>query len=380
MIDQTRGPERKVHVPKPSPRPESRYVYHWDRILGALAALGLLIGLTGFGIYSWLKPSVPPATVDFEGVDDPAGVVVGDARHFESADQEPSFSVPEPAPAAADRHAGPAVPESDRESHPALPDALQTSVSPEATLDGIPQQLAQEDVIVDPPSQAVAEAPPAELAETAPVQTFVDEQSAAPALTQEPVRDDVTEASTTPLSTVELGGEELRNRDQGLPGEARPEPSAAIAPDTPVEVRGESASAPGSGGDARVSDNLDEASGEGRLRPGSTSIVSPAVKRFVLAQTVTNNKPMGNLGDIVPNTRGIAEVSSFSEVIGLEGEVLEYRWLHEGEQVLKIRVPVGAERWRSHSTKKVYRKMNGAWRVELRDSSGNLLASIDFVF
>ena len=129
-----------------------------------------------------------------------------------------------------------------------------------------------------------------------------------------------------------------------------------------------------------MSDNLDEASGEGRLRPGSTSIVSPAVKRFVLAQTVTNNKPMGNLGDIVPNTRGIAEVSSFSEVIGLEGEVLEYRWLHEGEQVLKIRVPVGAERWRSHSTKKVYRKMNGAWRVELRDSSGNLLASIDFVF
>jgi hypothetical protein len=80
------------------------------------------------------------------------------------------------------------------------------------------------------------------------------------------------------------------------------------------------------------------------------------------------------------NANGVALVCSFSEVIGLGGEVLEYRWLHDGKQVLRIRVPVGAERWRSHAEKTIYKRMTGAWRVELRDSADRLLASADFVF
>jgi hypothetical protein len=99
-----------------------------------------------------------------------------------------------------------------------------------------------------------------------------------------------------------------------------------------------------------------------------------------LAPSVVNNEPAGELDEIRVDAKGFAPVSSFSEVTGLQGEVLQYRWYHEGTEVLRIRVPVRADRWRSHSTKRVYAGMRGAWRAELRDSAGSVLAHIDFVF
>jgi hypothetical protein len=124
----------------------------------------------------------------------------------------------------------------------------------------------------------------------------------------------------------------------------------------------------------------DEEDGKGRFRAARTAIASAAVKRFVLARSVEGNEPRGSLDDIVPDAKGVVEVSSFSEVMGLEGKVLEYRWLREGEQVLRIRVPVAAERWRSHASKRIYPSMKGDWRVELRDAEGNLLANAEFVY
>jgi hypothetical protein len=127
------------------------------------------------------------------------------------------------------------------------------------------------------------------------------------------------------------------------------------------------------------SNRAEEKNDKDRFRLPKTTITSPAVRRFLLAQSVINNEPYGVLDDISVNTEGLAVIASFSEVIGLEGEVLQYWWLHEGEEVLRIRVPVRANRWRSHSTNRVYAAMKGAWRAELRDSEGTLLASIEFV-
>jgi hypothetical protein len=117
---------------------------------------------------------------------------------------------------------------------------------------------------------------------------------------------------------------------------------------------------------------------EAFLRSPIISIASPAVRRFLLAKVVIGNEPKGDLDEVALNDDGYAAVSSFSEVVGQNGETLQYRWLHEGKEVLRIPVPVGANRWRSHSTKRIYAGMTGAWRVELLDSAGKLLASIDF--
>jgi len=121
-------------------------------------------------------------------------------------------------------------------------------------------------------------------------------------------------------------------------------------------------------------------SNQGLFRSTNTSIASPAVKRFLLAKDVIRNEPQGDIGDTALNAAGYVAVSSFSEVTDQQGETLQYCWLHNGKEVLRLRVPVGSNRWRSHSTKRIYAGMKGSWRAELRNSAGELLASIDFTF
>lgn len=388
MIDQPDKRKSYVQATKPVARaePKSQYIYHWDRIIGALAVFGLLIGLIGFGLYTWLRPSLPPASVGLEKAQGQEETLVEAAPQSGGAVQESLPPLRAPAIVAGDRQTGPAVPAKDILSPGAVSDPPQSRFPPELELQSTPQQPAGEYAAVDLPRLAADEAlpykPPAPPAvvDTAPAQIPVDEEDALPSRTQEIGREKVADGAAALTPAAESDGGEQPNMGREPLGEDRPESSAAVAPDTPVGVGSESASEPGPGVDRAVADNLNETSEEGHLRSGTTSVASPVVKRFVLAQSVANNEPKGNLGDILPNSRGYAEVYSYSEVIGLEGEVLEYRWLHEGEQVLKIRVPVGAERWRSHSTKRIYQRMTGAWRAELRDSAGNLLASIDFVY
>jgi hypothetical protein len=109
------------------------------------------------------------------------------------------------------------------------------------------------------------------------------------------------------------------------------------------------------------------------------SIVSEAVQRFALVPSVVDNEPRGSLEEIRPDAGGIARVAAFSEVRGFGGATLHYVWFHQGREVARVRVPVRAGRWRSHSTKRVGVDEMGEWRVELQDPGGAVLARIDFL-
>ena len=190
----------------------------------------------------------------------------------------------------------------------------------------------------------------------------------------------VAEAVAAQAPVSQLREEEPGVGERGPIGGDRSESSSEGDADTPVMAAKAPAPKTQPGETGAVTDAPDELSGKGHLRSLSTAISSTAVKRFVLAQSVAGNEPKGRIEDITLRSKGVAPVYLFSEVIGLEGEVLEYHWLHEGKEVMRIPVPVAAERWRSHSTKRIYQRMTGTWRVELRDSGGTLLASAGFVF
>jgi hypothetical protein len=110
------------------------------------------------------------------------------------------------------------------------------------------------------------------------------------------------------------------------------------------------------------------------------NLLSPVVKRFVLAKSVVNKKPIGEIHEIRPDARGAAAVYAFSDVVGMRGTVVDYHWILNGKRVAKVRVKVGANRWRSHSSKVISERMQGSWRVELRDAQNQLFASAEFVY
>lgn len=384
MVDETRNREVAVKITSPKARAEAprQYVYHWDRIIGALAAFVLLIGLVGYGLQAWLRPSLPPASTEIEELEGHEKAAEHATQPSEGADKGPISPPSEPTPRIAPAHQQTAAdsPATNGDSPTGDSDSAHPPAQPGPIITGPPGQAAGEAVELDPPRLPEADPLPEKIAEQAPTQALVDEDSAEPALTQIPAREEVAEPVTTQTPDSESGEAEQPVTAHEPPIEAPRESSADDAADTPAEADEKPAPDTEPGEAEALAEEQEDEDDEGHFRSRSTSISSPAVKRFVLAPSVSNNEPKGSLDKMPVDARGGAEVAAFSEVNGLKGEVLEYRWLHEGKQVLRIRVSVGAKRWRSHSTKRIYEKMKGSWRVELRDSAGNLLANTDFVF
>ena len=77
---------------------KTEFIYHWNRIIGALAVLVLLIGLSGFGLYAWLSsPSAPSMDAGFDEVGAPV-------PRLEVASEPGGPGAGEPAPADSRAH------------------------------------------------------------------------------------------------------------------------------------------------------------------------------------------------------------------------------------------------------------------------------------
>ena len=381
MVDHP--PERQIKIKIAHPEahreePVQEYVYHWERIIGALAALLLVLGALGYGLYAWRTPSTLPAEAEIQDRHMPEEMVVaGPPQPTQSADA--AASLPPERLSAMVQAGSPVETQSvDITDAPVRkkPDAMR---SPPESLSGLQPEhspIAPGEITPPPPAKipdssggiaerkAVERAPPPDVATKTTMPPTV-RQEAAPAVTAK-------------MSASQSSGAAPRRTERELLSEPVSEPSAADTSEIPPGEATELASEPESSDVVADSSASEHRGDEVLLRSPNTSIASPAVKRFLLAKDIVGNEPEGDIGDIALNDDGYAAVSSFSEVIDQTGETLQYRWLHEGKEVLRIRVPVGSNRWRSHSTKRIFAGMKGGWRAELRNSAGELLASIDF--
>jgi hypothetical protein len=99
--------------------------------------------------------------------------------------------------------------------------------------------------------------------------------------------------------------------------------------------------------------------------PSATAVVCTGVKDRV-AQGASTTFPAS-----------VGQLTCLSEVHGVKDSVAHV-WLHGGKEVGRMSLPVKAERWRTWSTKKILPAMTGAWKVEVRDAAGAVLAAADF--
>lgn len=333
MVERRRRRRGPLNIAKREPE----YIYHWNRIIGALFVLVLAIGLLGYGIHAWLTPSPLTDTPPPQAETTPEATLEG---HPAESPVPPPRA---PGQAVAQPPASPSIPASTD----AEPVQLGTTWGP------TPEQEAA--IGTDPRQEGLSASGPQH---EPPLATDREQEPADAADAAEPTAMDR-------LPSAEAAAASPTSGESPAAQAPDPSPSVKAQPEPEPELGQATAEPDGSGVRARSQD---------------ISLSSAAVKRFSLAQSVLNREPRGDLDDITYNAAGFTSVSAFSEVIGLNGEVLHYRWLQEGTEVAVVRVRVGANRWRSHSTKRMDRSMEGPWRVELLDSKGTLLASIDFVF
>lgn len=88
----TRDRKARTGVGVPAQPVKTEYIYHWNRIFGALALLLLFVGLIGFAIYAWLPSPSAPGDTAGEVVDTPVALL--DVAS-ESDDQDTVEAAPE---------------------------------------------------------------------------------------------------------------------------------------------------------------------------------------------------------------------------------------------------------------------------------------------
>ncbi|HUK12244.1 MAG TPA: DUF2914 domain-containing protein [Thermoanaerobaculaceae bacterium] len=94
----------------------------------------------------------------------------------------------------------------------------------------------------------------------------------------------------------------------------------------------------------------------------------------VICAAVKDRAPVG-AADKFPATVG--QLTCFSELHGVKDKAVHV-WFHGDKEVARMELAVRAERWRTWSTKTIPPKWTGAWKVEIQDASGAVLATAAF--
>jgi hypothetical protein len=314
-------PENKLTVRvKLAPKPEAgerrqhRYSYRWDRILLAGAALLIVAALALRGL---LAPPAPERGSDTAS----APEVVA-----------PPVREPSPAAGAKGMEQGPT--------------AAESAAAPQTTGAG----------------------------EAAPTTADSGNKTAVPA-SREPAVPSPEAGAPAQLAGTGKPAEAAAVSEEAPPGPAAEQPGAATLPGKALTEE-----IAGSPPESVTASTTAEPARDSILTPGETRLLSKQVKRFLLTDGVRNREPMGGLTDVVPKPAdsGVLAVYAYSDVEGMAGKTLHYRWILDGKIRAEVRVGVGSDRWRSYSSKIVTGKMRGPWRVELTSGRKELLAEAEF--
>jgi hypothetical protein len=345
----------------------SEYVYHWNRIFGALALLVVLLGALAYGVASLFGSE--DELRELAQPDSPPTAGASDAQASAPLMPEPALPAAGDGSEVATSPVSPSSAGSGQESMPGKGSDWESKSGADRTQVFAPAPESDPPVPVEEDFPGIAE--PLEIAETVAGSVELGTpDTAAPAL--EAPTDDPAEEASKPAS---LPTAAVPTSDQDLsPGSAAPLLAAVPLPDRGSAPDRNTGQAPAS---AQQPDPAQSAT-RAVFGAGETRLFSPAVQRFSLATGVRNREPVGDLKALSFNENGLATAYAFSEVEGLMGATLYYHWLHEGKKVAAVRIRVADNRWRSHSSKYIEAEKTGVWSVQLRNAEGALLAQADF--
>ena len=101
-----------------------------------------------------------------------------------------------------------------------------------------------------------------------------------------------------------------------------------------------------------------------------------SVEESSIALDVIDRMPVGSDSTFVAS---VGRVYCWTRVAGAEGEVaIHHVWFHGDQEMADTELRIGGSPWRTWSSKAIVPEWTGAWRVEVRDSAGNVIETIRF--
>lgn len=108
-----------------------------------------------------------------------------------------------------------------------------------------------------------------------------------------------------------------------------------------------------------------------------TAQAETGVSRGVFTTDIVNKEPVSQLSEI---NSGVDRVYYFTELLGLKGHKITHRWEYNGQVLAAITFEVGADRWRTWSSKNMVSSWVGTWRVTVLDEGGNIIEQSEFEY
>lgn len=178
-------------------------------------------------------------------------------------------------------------------------------------------------------------------------------------------------------TTLDVGGQQ--STDLAVP--ARKPNAAPVSSETP-------SSNSGNGRSAAVEEPAQDLAAlpEPAPRPSVaalehvTTSAGDAVARAYLTTGIRGREPVDTItsGFSFPSEDG-REFYYFTELQGLAGKTVVHRWERDGRFEGDVNFPVGSNRWRVYSTKRIAPDLDGVWTVSVLTKDGRTLAATEFV-
>lgn len=100
------------------------------------------------------------------------------------------------------------------------------------------------------------------------------------------------------------------------------------------------------------------------------------VEVAVAARAVENREPVG-VAETFP--ADVGKVYCYTKVVGAAaGETITHVWYHGDRKMAEVTLSIGGPSWRTYSSKRILPSWTGRWRVEIVDSSGNVIETVRF--
>lgn len=101
-----------------------------------------------------------------------------------------------------------------------------------------------------------------------------------------------------------------------------------------------------------------------------------AVVEAALAAGVENRQPVGAATVFSAN---VGRVYAYTRLAGAAAEgAVTHVWYYAGEVKAQVKLTVGADDWRTWSSKTILPQWTGEWLVEVQGADGRVLASLSF--
>ena len=109
----------------------------------------------------------------------------------------------------------------------------------------------------------------------------------------------------------------------------------------------------------------------------NTAVAETGVTRGIFTTAIENKEPVSDLKQI---STDVGRVYFFTELKGLTGHKISHRWEYNGKVMAEISFEVGAQRWRTWSSKNILQSWQGEWLVSVVDEGGNLIEQKSFQY